>query len=77
MTAVGPAVTIIAGDNLIPTEMGKAGGWKLTATLIDSSRYEGTITTEVRRGGMVLRAGDIVIGVLKTIVLADVLAGRI
>lgn len=35
LTTIGPAVTIIAGGDLVPAEMGKADRRKLAATLVD------------------------------------------
>lgn len=72
LTAIGPAVTIIAGDNLVPAEIGKAGGRKLAATVIDAAKYEAAFTTRVWECGLVLRTDYVAGIVLGTGVFDDV-----
>lgn len=72
MTAIGPAVTIIAGDNLVPAEIGKASGRKLATTVIDTAENEGAIATRVWECGLVLGADYVAGIVLGTGVFDDV-----
>lgn len=72
MTAIRPTEAVVAGSNLIPTEIGKASGRKLATTVIDTAENEGAIATRVWECGLVLGADYVAGIVLGTGVFDDV-----
>ena len=74
MTAIRPTEAVVAGSNLIPTEIGKASGRKLTTTVIDATKDEGTLTTGVWMSWLVLGTDYVAGIVVGTGVFDDVFA---
>lgn len=73
LTTIGPTEAIIAGSDLVPTEIGKADGRELTTTVIDATKDESALTTEIRRRGVILWADNVVTIVISTGVFDDVI----